>query len=579
MRKRRSGKIIMIIIFLIIIAIIATILKINGNKYKVKLNEINESDIMYYVLKQGNSYGVIDKEGNTVIEPQYADIKIPNPTKDVFICTNEVNNENAIWKAVDKDNNRILTEYDQVEAIEINQLTSLVPYEKEVLKYKQGSMYGIIDFSGKKITNAKYEEISNIDYKEGYLKVKKNGAYGVINTKGTQIIKEEYDNITADGYYNDETKYENAGFLLRIKTDEGYRFGYANKKGKTILKPEYNEINRITEIENEKTVYLITSYNGKYGFVKNGKNILNNEFDDIEYEPNSNLLLVTQNVVQGVYKLDGKVVLPIDYNTIVFGGDYINATKDETRLVFDTEGNEIKTDITSHIKASEDYSIIIDSDNSYNIVDNEGNKLLSEKYVYIEYFKDDLFIATQTNKTGLIKANGGIVVPIQYGTLQKINETELLEATELENGKINIINSKGIISEGIENASILRHDNYIEIYSDVDRKYFDLDGNEIEYKNIVTDNKMYAKKNNGKWGIIDSSGRTIVDYAYDMVTEQNGNVAGIKIDGKWGIVDLNGNVIVEPKYDIPWTNAKFLGSYYEVSTNLGVPVYSNDINE
>ena len=32
----------------------------------VKLNEINESDIMYYVLKQGNSYGVKTISGDSL---------------------------------------------------------------------------------------------------------------------------------------------------------------------------------------------------------------------------------------------------------------------------------------------------------------------------------------------------------------------------------------------------------------------------------------------------------------------------------------------------------------------------------
>ena len=105
-----------------------------------------------------------------------------------------------------------------------------------MLKYKKAGLYGIMDLSGKEITKNIYNSITNIDYKEGNLKVEQNGEFGVININGTTLIKPEYESIIADGYYNEETKYENAGFVLRIKTDEGYRFGYANKKGKNYFR-------------------------------------------------------------------------------------------------------------------------------------------------------------------------------------------------------------------------------------------------------------------------------------------------------------------------------------------------------
>ena len=116
-------------------------------------------------------------------------------------------------------------------------------------------MYGLVDFEGKKITNPIYEEISSIDYKEGYLKVKQNGSYGVINARGEKIINSEYDNVTTDGYYNENTLYQKAGFILKTKTDDGYRYGYANQNGKIVLDSTYNSLERINEQEDDKNVY------------------------------------------------------------------------------------------------------------------------------------------------------------------------------------------------------------------------------------------------------------------------------------------------------------------------------------
>lgn len=572
-----KGKRIFLVIVLMTIFILGVnvFIRINNKKYKIKLTVIEEKDVKYYVIKKEQKYGVIDKQGNTIIEPQYKNVELPNPTTDLFICTESEDLLNPTWKAINSSNQQVLNDYN-VSAIEINPLTSYIPYEKNILRYKEGNLYGIIDFSGKKITDAVYEEITGLDYKEGYLKVKTNGLYGVINTKGITIIKTEYDNIMADGYYNKTTKYSKAGFILRNKTDEGYKFGYATELGKIILEPTYSEVNRITEIEQDKDVYLISMVNGKCGLIKNGKTILENEFEDIVYDKVSNLLVLNKENVYGVYNLKGKVVIPMDYTSITIGGNYINALKDETRVVFDASGKKIDTDVTSHLKVSDKYYVVIDKEGNYNIEDNSGNLLLKDKYIYIEFFNDNLFIATQSNKTGVIDANGNIVVPLKYGTVQKINNTKLLEAEEIENRKIDLIDEKGNICTGLENASIDKLDEYIKIYSKDDVKYFKLDGTQIEYKELYPNNTLYAKKQNGKWGFVDANGNTVVNYIYDMVTEQNGKFAGIKKDNKWGVIDENGNVILAPKYTLMYDNNKFLSTYYEIRDNLGVSIYCGD---
>ena len=575
-KNRKSIKLIIIFIVIAIIVAIGVVLyQNNEKKYQYSLVEINDEDINYYVLEENDKYGVIDKNGNVIIETKYASIAIPNPTKDVFICTESLNDK-ANWKAIDSKGNQLLTDYDDVEAISLKQITSKVPYEKSVLKYKKNGYYGLIDFNGKKITEPIYEEISNIDYKEGCLQVKKDGKYGAININGTVIIKPEYDNITADGYYDSNTKYSEAGFIIRTKTDNGYRFGYANKREKIILEPNYNEVNRITEIEDSKNTYLIPSTNGKYGLVKNGKQILENEYDDISYDKANNIIIIEKGDAKGVYNLDGKNIIPIDYDNITIGGTYISASKENKTVVFDTNGNEINTDITSYTKVSDNYSIIIDKDNNYNIVDNAGNKLLNEKYAYIDYFANDYFIVTKDAKTGIINSAGKVIVPIQYRTIPNLEKTSLLQATDGKTKRIDIIDSNAKVEEGIANATISVESNYIKIYSDTDVKYFNMSGNSTTYQELFPENEFYAKKQNGKWGLVDKSGNTIVPFKYEMVTEQNGNVAGVKLNGKWGVVNTKGESILEPTYKIGWNDIQFLGKYYEISDNVGVAIYCAD---
>ena len=149
MLKKNSSKII-IIIAIIVIAVVATIIFcINkDNKYSVKLENIEKSDAVYFLLQQDSKYGVIDKDGNVVVKPEYESVTIPNPTKDVFICSDD----NDSSKVLNNKGEQILSNYSNVQAITIPAITSLVPYEKTTLIYEENQLYGIMDFDGNKIT-------------------------------------------------------------------------------------------------------------------------------------------------------------------------------------------------------------------------------------------------------------------------------------------------------------------------------------------------------------------------------------------------------------------------------------------
>ncbi len=571
-KKSKKNLILIILVILVIAGIVAGIIINRNKKYHIELETITKSDVQFYVVQKDNKFGVIDKNGTIVIEPQYDNIKIPNPTKDIFVCL--VDEDNDIWKAVDQNNEQKWTNYNSVDSISLRAITSLVPYEKSVLKYKQGNYYGIMDFEGNIITEPIYEEITTVDYKEGYLKVKKEGQYGVINIKGVQILDEEYDDILFDGYYDEKNKYLDAGFILRIKTDDGYRFGYATTTGKIILNTTYNEVNRITEIDDKMNLYFITSVNGKYGFIKNSKTVLENDYREIRYDKTNNILIAQKDSNFGVFDLTGKNIIPIDYDTILIGGEYINAYKGEDIIIFNKNGQTITTEDSSKEQVSNDYSIVIDKDNNYNIVDRNNRVLLGNSYTYLEYFKDDMFIVTDNTKTGVIRANGQIVVPIEYSTIQKIDGANCLQATVIENNETSIINSAGKIQNSMKMSTLIKEDNYIKILSDSDVKYYTLEGNETTYKNLVPNNNVYAIKQNDKWGFADSQGNIVVNCEYDFVTEQNGNFVGVKKDGKWGILNIDGTVVKEPVYELSFNNVKFLGEYYEISSNVGLPIYS-----
>ena len=576
-KQKKLNKLAILIILLVIVAAIFIVVKII-NSNKVNLVTINKEDVVYYVLRKDGKVGILDKDGNVVIEPKYADVMIPNPTKDTFIVTDAFEAETK-WYAVNKSGEKILTQYGDLQAIPINSFVSYVPYEKTTLIFKENGKLGLVGIDGNKISDAVYDEITGIDYKEGYLKAKKDNHYGVININGKTVVNFEYDNITADGYYDKDSKNENAGFILRVRSDNGYRFGYADSNGNIVLKTTYNEVNRLTEIEG-KDVYLQVTQNGKVGIMKNNNELLKIEFQDIEYDKGSKLFLVEQNKAYGIYNQNGDCKVPIDYTSISFAGDILVCYKGDVRKVFDTEGNEFNSKYESYKKVNDEYGIVIDSEGKYNICNKSMKTTSSTGYVYIEYFTNNLFIATNDGKTGVVDATGNIKVPFEYGTIQKLNDVNVLQGITIDGSRMDIIDSNGNINKGLTNANLVKTDKYIKVYNDADVKYYSLEGKESAYKDLVTGNAVYASRQNGKWGAVDSTGKTIIGYDYEMVTElTNGKYLGVKKNGKWGVVDSTGKEIISPKYELNSLNSAFLGQYYEIENGTSVPSFCGDAKQ
>jgi len=204
---------------------------------------------------------------------------------------------------------------------------------------------------------------------------------------------------------------------------------------------------------------------------------------------------------------------------------------------------------------------------------------MNEKYSYIEFFNNDLFIATKNSNAGVINVNGKIIIPLEYSTMKKITGTNCLEATMVETNKIAIVSSEGKIGDGVENGISSLEENYIKVISENDVKYYTLDGKETSYRELFANNEIYAIKQNGKWGFKDKSDKVIVECKYDFVTEQNGGFVGVKLDGKWGVLDTKGNTVKEPSYTLSWNDVSFFGEYYAIDSNVGLSIYCGYVRE
>ena len=568
-----------IIGLIIIIAIVAIIIAIYSNiGKKVSIEEITEYD--YFITSIDGKSGVIDKQGNILIDPEYDYIQIPNPSKPIFICLYDYNSDTRDYssKVLNEKGEEIYTSYNSIQAIPNNNTSIQNSYQTGILKYKQDGKYGLLNINGRKITDAIYDSIDTLEYKDGILKVSQGDKYGLIDVNGDEIVKPEYNSISTDGYYSQDTKYDSAGYIISVKTDEGYRYGYINSEGKQVLDTMYTNLKRITEIKEDENVYLIAYKNGLAGLLRNGQTIIDNDYENIEYDSTNNILSLQKNAKQGVYDLSGNMILPIQYDSIEFMGIYINAIQNGERLVFDISGTIQDSNGYKSMQPVGDnkYYITIDRNNNYGVLDANKNILIPSEYSYIEYAFDKYFIVSQNELSGVLNDTATPVIPIQYNVVQNINGTNIIQAINSETNISDIYNRnlEKVITQ--ENTHIYIKGDYIEVSCENNIQYTDLDGNVKDATEIFPNNTIYAKQQDGKWGYVDKNGNTVVDYIYDLTTNINEYGFGaVKQNGKWGVVNSSGNVIKEPTYELTDIEPNFIGEYYEVSNIY--QIYTNEI--
>ena len=576
--------IVFIVLVLIIIAVAVSLIIYFSERAKYIFDVEYVSNIEYNIIEKDGSYGVIDGDGNIVVEPTYNVIQIPNPSKPLFICMSNYNTETKEYetKVLNEKREQIITGYSNVQAIPTDSTADGVPYENTVLKYKKDGKYGIISTEGEEITEPIYEDISAVTYKEGMLLVKENGKYGVININGKVVIKPEYDNITVDNYYDAETKYQKTGFIVCNINEEGYRYGYVDYRGKKILDTIYTEIERVTEIENEDDIYVIAYKDGQAGLLKNKKVVLNYEYEEIMYYSYNDVFIVQRNGKQGIADRNGNIKIDTKYTNMSFGGIYVNVTDENNESkILDLNGNEVTDGYVAKMPTQDGmHYIVYDEEGIYKIIDNNGNIVIDKQYTNIEEIGNNYYIVANNRNNGIIDLSGKSLVELKYNSIVKIDNTELLQANISETSTVSLINKNMEVVVTMDDANMDIEEGYIRLYSENENKYFDYTGKELKAEEVFPNNNIYASEKDGKCGFVDKNGNTVIENKYDMVTELNEyGFAGIKEDGKWGIVNSEGKIIQEPTYELEEVSPKFIGKYYKLEEWNGNAYYTDDIEE
>lgn len=484
-----------VVAVVIAIAVVIMFIFIIRSAFKERQNIHKEYE--YFTVYSENKWGVINQEGEIVIQPSYQEmIIIPDKTKDVFICMYNVNEETGEYKTkvINSQNEEIFTNYEKVEAIE------------------------------------NIDKNENVWYEEGILRTENNQKYGLIDLGGKEILPCEYDSIKAlQGIENS----------LLIQKDE--KVGIANSKGSIIIEPNYKEIKNLGDTYKEG--YITINDENKYGVVSTTKKqALDNKYDDIEQVYLDNYYLVKQSGVKRVINTSGEIILEGNFDDITSNTSKgFIFKKGDLYGEISTEGDTVIEPKYQYLEETEPNIFIAKQDDKYGIIDELEEVKIPFEYTGIKYNeKANLFIAeTSEYKTALIDKDFNIKV---IGILSEIN-TEKEYIRMRVDDQYKYYNLKG---EEKENTEILKDNTIFLSKKDGKYGYVDKKGNAITefiYDDATEQNEygFAGIKINGLWGSIDKNGKEVIEPKYNL--ENN-----LKIDfiGKWHLgEDLNMNYYCE----------------------------------
>ena len=393
--------------------------------YKADLmKELSMADKVFYPVKSNGFWGFCDKDGNSLIEPQYDGVEWFQEGLTVCRIGDKFGYINKIGQI------KIAATFDDAlpfneghALVELNEQWGLIDRNGEYIipakfedlgelknglcYFQEADHYGYFDENGMIRLKANYSEA--YDFEEGYAVVSKNDYYGVIDQFGTTFLPFKYDDIFhyQDNFYC--ASYKGYWGVISLESDTliPFEYDYIGKpnNGYTIVEMD-DEFNFINEKGEEvydlwKEIYpehrQLAMFKDGYSKIKfedgfnlidtSGAKLFKKEAEDLGLY--SSLIAIKNNGLWGFQDVKGKMVIPFtfDYATSFSEGTAIIKTNPFFGLI-NEEGEFLIGPYQEELKFVNDSLLIAKSVGKYGIIDVEGDTLLNYRYNKIEPISD-----------------------------------------------------------------------------------------------------------------------------------------------------------------------------------------------
>lgn len=304
----------------------------------------------------------------------------------------------------------------------------------------------------------------------------------------------------------DKTKITSQSYFVAFKDN---KWGVIDEQGNDVITPSYQEM---IIIPNNKQDVFICTYDVNYETEEYKTKALNSKNEEIftQYEQiealqnnnNANIVWYEENILRvkkdgkyGAINLEGKQIIPIEYEEITAINGIKNALK-------------------------------VKKDGKYGIINNEGNVIINTEYTDITNLgKDDkagYIVKNEEGKFGIVDYSNTKILDTKYEEIKKVYSNDLYVVKD--NGKLKLIDKAG------EDVLTDKFDNIYAILKNAD-------------------NGVIFEKN-GKYGVMKLNGEISVEASYEDLREAKSGILIAKENGKYGIIDIQKQTKVEFKYNM-----------------------------
>ena len=400
------------------------------------------------------------------------------------------------------------------------------------------------------------DSVKQKTYAIGYYTVFENGKWGVIDTKQNVVISPAYDEMIL---IPDNSKpvfictlnanYETGAFETKVLNDKNTEIFTDYSKVEVI----YNN-DKSNNLWFEKNVLKVQK-DGKYGLINlDGKELLPCEYDEIKAITGiKNILLTVKNEKQGIVNLTGTVLLDnkyakIDTLTDKYEDGFIIKENDKYGIVATNSETvlEAKYDEFKNIYGNKMYVAKIDS--KWKIVDSDGKAYLEDAFDDVKEINLDNVIIKKNNKYGVVTIEGETKIEPSYDDLSFIFTDTYIAKKDNKYGIINGNNEEKLPFE----YSYIKYEteaDFIRAQKDeTQTQLLDRDFN-VKAEGIISE--INYERNYIRVRV----GENYKYYNFKLEEKESTEILSTntiflsKKDGKYGYVDSRGIVVVNYIYD------------------------------
>lgn len=585
------------------------------------------------IIRENGKVGMTDSEGNLLIPAVYDDLGwsdgVASTLDDVIGYK-----ENGRWGLITSSNKRVTDA----------KYISILPVKGDRIvaglkgRFSNNVLYGVLNTKGNAEIGFQYESI----VQTGDLLIvtqKLNGAVnvGLIDAKERPIIPIQYQSlalinnelIAATNKEGKSALFNREGISLtpffidhyEPQSESIYKFssdgqiGLFDARGKIRLPAEYKSIDLLdAETANAKeydlweafndskeeifniqgdTVIpiahdLILSYSGGRGRLFDARGQLK---DSIFYEQivplDSNLLLVRNKGAYGVKDINGKSIIEIEHDTIIYANPFFYTRSGSGWHIYNKFKRRLTTRALAELIPKGELLIAAREERYWGYLDFTGKVSISYKYDEAQPFIGEHAVVKYLGGYGVINSFGDWVVSPNHEKIEIIHPNLFLiqndEFKQLRNdrnelvfetyndiinhpiglvekdseGKLGFIDPKGSAKLRLEYDSIsdVLSDQYVILIRDGYYSLVTLSGKIIipdysQFEMIFPFSQDFiGMRKEGKYGYFDLEGRLRIANQYEMVGVWQENRGPVMLKGKWGFVDSQERLVIQPYYD------------------------------